>query len=280
MSRAPNHTMNPEPVMDMSRIRSTSRLSRMALAAALLLVAACGDRTAQAAPGDASAPEAVSAAPPRAVPPVALAGDGAGPGAPAGEPLPPAAAAGGPAPGDTIDLRRLGYDRGRADAPVVVVEFSDFGCPFCATFATSTYPALHREFVATGKVRWKYVPFVMGMFPNGAQAARAAECAAEQGKFWEMHDRLFAAQREWKRSANPAGLFAGYARQAGADLPRFSSCYREDRGGGRTRAGNRAADAARIRATPSFIVNGRLVEGALPLETFRQLLSSAAGGAE
>jgi protein-disulfide isomerase len=272
-------------MMDMTRTRFTRPLARTALAAAVL--AACGDRTAEAARGTVPSAETVFAAPP-APAPAASAPDQPAATLPGLE-LPPAPEpdfkpaledAGAPAPVDTIDLRRLGYDRGRADAPVVVVEFSDFGCPFCATFATSTYPALHREFVETGKVRWKYVPFVMGMFPNGAEAARAAECAAEQGKFWEMHDRLFAAQREWKRSGSPVGLFTGYAREIGLDAGRFGACYREDRGGGRTRANNRAADAARIRATPSFIVNGRLVEGALPLETFRQVLTAAAGGRE
>jgi protein-disulfide isomerase len=271
-------------MMDMTRTRFTRPLARTALAAAAVL-GACGDRTAEAAPGTVPSAETVFAAPAAPAPAASAPAQPAAtlPGLdvpPAPAPEPALEGSGAPAPADTIDLRRLGYDRGRADAPVVVVEFSDFGCPFCATFATSTYPALHREFVETGKVRWKYVPFVMGMFPNGAEAARAAECAAEQGKFWEMHDRLFAAQREWKRSGSPVGLFTGYAREIGLDAGRFGACYREDRGGGRTRANNRAADAARIRATPSFIVNGRLVEGALPLETFRQVLTAAAGGRE
>ena len=184
---------------------------------------------------------------------------------------------GEPAMPDTINLRKIGYSRGAPDAPVTVYEFSDFGCPFCGTFARSTYPELHREFVATGKVRWTYVPFVMGMFPNGAEAARAAECTAEQDRFWEMHDLLFAKQQEWKASRAPARLFDGYARQLKLDGNRFASCYREDRGGGRTALNNRAADALRVRATPSFFINGRLVEGALPAEQFRQVLSALAG---
>jgi protein-disulfide isomerase len=205
--------------------------------------------------------------------------------APAARDLPPAvpvalepAAAGMSAPGDTIDLRRIGYARGRADAPVTVYEFSDFGCPFCGTFARGTYPALHDEFVATGRVRWVYVPFVMGMFPNGEEAARAAECAAEQERFWPMHDLLFARQNEWKGSRRPAALFAGYARQLRLDGARYASCYREDRGARRTLTHNRAADAVGIRATPSFLVGGRLVEGALPAAQFRQLLAAATGG--
>lgn len=82
---------------------------------------------------------------------------------------------------------------------------------------------------------------------------------------------------EWKSSRAPARLFNGYARQLGLDEARFASCHRADRGGKRTARNNRAADALRVRATPSFFVNGRLVEGALPAEQFRQLLSSLAG---
>ncbi|HVH11425.1 MAG TPA: thioredoxin domain-containing protein [Longimicrobium sp.] len=253
-----------------------NRWMQMTAVAATLVLAACGDRTAEAAPGDATVAAASAPEPAmEAIGPLALAERAAGFDAAGGIALQPAGVE--EAPVDTIDLRRLGYDRGRADAPVVVVEFSDFGCTFCAMFATSTYPTLHREFVATGRVRWKYVPFVMGMFPNGDEAARTAECAAEQGKFWEMHDRLFTMQREWKRRGSSAALFAGYAREIGLHAGRFASCYREDRGGARTRANNRAADAARIRATPSFIINGRLVEGALPVETFRQVLTAAGG---
>lgn len=184
---------------------------------------------------------------------------------------------GEPSIADTIDLRKIGYSRGAENAPVTVYEFSDFGCPFCGSFARNTYPLLHKEFVETGKVRWTYVPFVMGMFPNGAEAARAAECAAQQGRFWQMHDLLFEKQNEWKASRSPARVFGGYASRLAMDEGRFTSCYREDRGGTRTAINNRVADALRVRATPSFFINGRLVEGALPAEQFRQVLTRLAG---
>src|SRR5690606_28569884 len=74
---------------------------------------------------------------------------------------------------ETIDVGELGYAAGPADAPLTVVEFSDFGCPYCARFALESYPQLEREFVEGGMVRWVYVPFVMGNFPNGDLAARA-----------------------------------------------------------------------------------------------------------
>jgi protein-disulfide isomerase len=184
------------------------------------------------------------------------------------------AAYGQAAPRDTIDLSTLGYSHGPDDAPITVYEFSDFGCPYCAKFALETYPELHREFVATGKVRWTYVPFVMGTFPNGDEAARAAECAGEQDEFWAMHDHLFARQREWKGSRDAASLFARYADGLSLDLAGFTSCYRENRRGRRLDLHNYVADALRVRATPSFFINGRLVEGALPIEAFREILTT------
>lgn len=186
----------------------------------------------------------------------------------------PAPAAGADAaPGqDTIDLSELGYERGSPDAAITVIEFSDFGCPYCARFALDTYPALHREFVETGRVRWQYVPFVMGMFTNGAEAARAAECAGEQDEFWAMHHHLFERQSQWKATDDPEATFTGFAASLGLDAGRFGSCYTEDRRGDRTQAANLAADRLGIRGTPTFLVNGYFVQGAPPLEQFRAAL--------
>lgn len=180
-----------------------------------------------------------------------------------------------PAPVAAPVAAEPGYARGAERAPVVVVEFSDFGCPYCGKFALETYPALHREFVETGKVRWIYVPFVMGMFPNGAEAALASECAGDQGveKFWAMHDALFDAQRAWKSERNPAVVFNGLARDASLDVAAFESCYAQARPRARIAASNALADEAGVRATPTFFVQGQRVQGALPLETFRALLT-------
>lgn len=174
-----------------------------------------------------------------------------------------------------------GYVRGDANAPVTVVEFSDFGCPYCAQFATQTYPALHQEFVATGKVRWIYVPFVLGMFPNGDQAALAAECAAESGEpaFWKMHDALYETQKTWKSTRAPDRHFRTLAAQSGVDLGEFANCYATARPAPRIQASNNLSRMAGVRATPSFVVKGQLVEGALPLSAFRQLLTEVAAPA-
>ncbi len=171
----------------------------------------------------------------------------------------------------------IGHVRGSPDAPVIVIEFSDFGCPYCGMFALGTYPTLHQEYVETGKVKWHYIPFVMGMFPNGAEATRAAECAAEQGEeaFWAMHDLLYERQTGWKSARDPETLFRKYAAELELDDARFTSCYKEDRVRDRMQASNALAARAGVRATPTFFVNGRPIQGALPLDHFRLLLEAS-----
>lgn len=173
---------------------------------------------------------------------------------------------------DGVDLTGVGYDEGSPTAPVVVVNFSDYGCPYCARFAQESYPALAREFVQTGQVLYKYVPFAMGTFFNGKQAARASECAAEQGKFWPMHARLYARQRDWKKTIDAFSVFEPEARRLGLDGAAFARCYETRVTDRRTERASILAQRLGIRATPTFYVNGRVVEGALPLAQFQALL--------
>jgi len=185
--------------------------------------------------------------------------------------------AGGAQQSQTLDLASLGHAEGAENAPVIVYEFSDFGCRFCALFSLHTYPELRREFVDTGQVRWVSVPFVIGMFPNGETAARAAECAAEQDRYFAMHEKLFETQSEWARDNKADRLFAGYAKEIGLDQARYASCYAENRGAARTANNTRVAELFGINGTPTFIVDGRMIQGALPIQQFREVLRMTLG---
>jgi protein-disulfide isomerase len=196
----------------------------------------------------------------------------------------PVAAGAGPTPlveaaepPPDVPLEELFHELAEPGATVTVVEFSDFGCPYCGTFERGTFPALRDEFVATGKVRWRFVPFVLGMFPNGLEAMRAATCVAEQddNAFWAMHDTLFAKQDAWKGSRYPDQLFRSYAVVAGADGDAFTECYEAPRSSDRATAANALANRSGVRSTPTFFVNGTMVQGALPLEEFRRVLLRA-----
>lgn len=172
-------------------------------------------------------------------------------------------------------IEEHGYLLGDPDAPIEVVEFADFGCSACGTFARDVWPGILADFVATGRVRWRYIPIHLGGLPRASEAVRAAECAAEQEDFWAMHDLLYERQREWQRERRPEGVLALYAATMGLDVDTWRTCYRGDGGRDRIRENNRAARRLRVRGTPTFFVNGRRVEGAPPRDQFREILTRA-----
>jgi len=113
-------------------------------------------------------------------------------------------------------IRNISLDddpmKGNPDASITIVEFSDFQCPFCAKFHQNTLPQLEQDYISTGKVNFVYRDFpIQSIHPNAVPAALAAECADDQGKFWEMHDMIFKNQRNWQdlQIAQSASLFKG-----------------------------------------------------------------------
>lgn len=176
-------------------------------------------------------------------------------------------------PQQTVNVTGLGYDQGSPTARVTVVEFSDFGCGYCRRFHESTFPVLKEEFVDTGRVRWKYVPFSIGMFPNGSEAALAGDCAGEQGGFLAMKAQLYASQAEWRGSREPFELFQRFAESQGLDGGRFAACLLDEQRHRRLETSNRTASQLGVRGTPTFFVQGFPVQGAIPLDMFRNILN-------
>ena len=174
-----------------------------------------------------------------------------------------------------VNLTGVGYDVGSPSAPVVMIDLSDFACPFCGEFSLNTFPAIEREYVKTGKVFFKYVPFVVGSFPNSAQATRAVECAAEQGAFWPMVTHVYEGQGRWRKSGDPYSVLSGIAGAAGLDTARIGTCYASRRTDARTAKASSLASDLGVRVTPSFVVNERPVQGALPIEEFRKVIDAA-----
>jgi protein-disulfide isomerase len=175
-----------------------------------------------------------------------------------------------------IDVDTLGFDRGSEDAPVRVVEMSDYGCGYCRQFHQETFPHLNAEFIDAGKVEWKFLPFDNGMFKNSPHALRASECSLEQGPelFEALNERLWEDQAAWKGSDDASSLLSGWARESGVDVARYTSCIAEDRRNDRIAAATALARQVGVRGTPTFFVIGYPpLQGALPTETFRQVLS-------
>jgi protein-disulfide isomerase len=166
---------------------------------------------------------------------------------------------------------------GRPDAPVTLVEFSDYQCPFCQRFFAATLPALKKDYIDTGKVRYVFRDFPLDQIhPQARKAAEAAHCAGEQGKYWEMHDVLFGNQQ----ALQPPKL-SEHARALGLDGARFDECLTSGKHAARVSQGLTDGQAAGVQGTPGFVVakttpgdsvEGALVVGAQPVEVFRRLI--------
>ncbi len=164
--------------------------------------------------------------------------------------------------------------KGSPDAKVTVVEYSDFQCPYCAQFALQTFPSIDQNYVQTGKVRWTF--HNMARIGNESkQAAQAAECAGEQGKFWPYHDKIFANQKGENLGAFANDKLKGFAKDLGLDVSAFGSCLDS---GKYTDLVNRElveANQRGVTGTPTFFVNGKKLEGALPYGDFQKALDAA-----
>lgn len=178
------------------------------------------------------------------------------------------------------DPAHPGYDkagdevRGNPNATVTVIELSDFQCPFCQHHVTQTQPVLDKQFIATGKVRWVFKHFPLDIHPQALPAAVAAECAADQGKFWEMHDALFTQVNAWS-IPDPTPVFTKMAEQLGLKQAPFAACLQADAAKQRVQR-DHDESASLVQGTPTFIVvaNGhpQVLPGALPAERFVKII--------
>ena len=178
--------------------------------------------------------------------------------------------------GGGVSLAGVGHDLGGATSRVFIVEFADFGCSYCSKFAAETYPKIDSAYIRKGIVRWKMVPFVTGMFRNSREVAEAAECAADQGSFWKMHDLLYVKRKEWMASKEIRALVVRYATQLKLNLTAFGQCSMNPQIQRRIQRNDAIAQQLGIRGTPTFYVNGRVVPGAIPFDLFQQLITEAA----
>ncbi len=150
-----------------------------------------------------------------------------------------------------------GYVLGSASAPVVVDDYSDFECPFCARLAILTFPDVRSRLIASGQVRWQFHDRPLRSHPTTMLAHEAGACAAEQGTFWEMHDQLYYNQGTWALARDPSKQFAEYARALNLDTGKFNDCMKTQRYLLRLRASAQRADELGISSTPSLFINGQ-----------------------
>lgn len=170
------------------------------------------------------------------------------------------------------DLARI---QGSEKAPLWVIIVSDFQCPYCKQWHDQTYPALRDQYVRTGKIRAAYVNFPLGQHAQAMPTAEAAMCAGAQGKFWEMHDAIFATQSKWAAAPAPAAIYDSLARATGIDLKEWRDCMTSGKMKPLIKADRDRASAAGARSTPSLLIGDRIFVGAAPIEDLRGAIDSA-----
>ena len=177
-------------------------------------------------------------------------------------------------PSDTAGFR--GYVLGNADAPVEIVEYADYECPACQQFEVVQFPAVRRQLIDAGKVRWVYRDFPLEMHRFARLAAHAAACADEQGKFWEMHNRIYQGHSDWASRGNAAPAFRDYAGEIGLDVDQYGECMDSAKFAGRIQASLEEGVAVGVGSTPSFLIGGRIYPGAISSDQIRRLADSLA----
>ena len=171
---------------------------------------------------------------------------------------------------------------GNPDAPITIVEFSDFQCPFCARFHTQTLPLLLEEYIEQGKVKLVFRDFpIQSIHPNALPASIAAECANDQNKFREMHDVLFEKQNSWNRvETNDAlSLFSQYASDMQLDQETFDSCLTSGKHIPEIQNDLNDGRDYGISGTPGFFVGNDQIgfvelKGAQPFESFKKVIDA------
>jgi protein-disulfide isomerase len=175
------------------------------------------------------------------------------------------------------------YVMGNPKAPVVIEEFADFECPVCGSFATVTEPDVRKQIIEPGLAYYKYYDFPLAQHRNTQFASNAAACADEQGKFWQMHDQIFAGQDAWglnpdgetQVTDNPKPIFMGYAKAIGLNTTQFEQCYDTKKYQSRVDANAAEGFRRNVGQTPTFFINGKMFLGSQPYDVIKKAVDDA-----
>lgn len=166
---------------------------------------------------------------------------------------------------------------GSEDAPVTMIEFTDYQCPYCQRYYFGAFKDIVEQYVKTGKVKYEMKSLPLPFHPAARPASYATHCAAEQNATWAMHKRLFMYQNEWAYDANPNQKFTDYALEIGLDSKAFSACLASapKKYSAAIDADIAFAKGYKLTGTPSFLINGSPVVGAMPFESFSAIIEKA-----
>lgn len=173
-----------------------------------------------------------------------------------------------------VDVKTIAGDApflGKPDAPVSVVEFGDFQCPFCGRFFKTTEREIIEKYVKTGKVKFAYRSFAF-LGPESEWAAEAAACANTEGKFWQYHDYLYTHQNGENQGAFTKDNLKHFALQLGLDAARFNACLDQDTFLAAVKKDTEDGRALGVDGTPTTFINGRILAGAVPFAQFASVI--------
>lgn len=150
---------------------------------------------------------------------------------------------------------------GSNTAEVTIVDFSDYQCPFCKNFYKNIYLELKKDYINTGKIKYIFRDFPLNIHKNALAAANAADCSGEQGKYWEMHDKLFEDQNNWSKSDTPKDIFKSYAKELGLNTYLFNECIDSDKYNDEVMKDKEEGKSYGVNGTPTLFFNGQILRG-------------------
>jgi protein-disulfide isomerase len=163
---------------------------------------------------------------------------------------------------------------GEANAPVTIIEYSDYQCPYCLRFHTTVYPEIIEKYVKTGQVKFSFKHFPFLSEQSGI-AAQAAECAAQQDRFWDYHEMLYKEREKAGQLAVTKETLIEFAGQFPLDQAAFAACLNENKSLSQVQADAEEGQKVGVRGTPSFLINGKLLVGSQPLAAFEKAIADA-----
>jgi protein-disulfide isomerase len=180
------------------------------------------------------------------------------------------------APGTPLPAAE-GHLRGDPKAAVTIIEFADFECPGCGQFAALQGPDVKARIIDAGLANFRFYDFPLTSIHQNTMAAHlAASCAGDQGKFWEMHDLLFAGQMDWNTQAttNPRKVFDSYAGQLALDMAAYNSCFDTQKHVPQIRANAAAGVERGVSSTPTLVIGSRVYPGGLTFDQIKAVVDS------
>lgn len=168
---------------------------------------------------------------------------------------------------DSSEIVSTDYILGNRKAPVTIIAYGDYECPFCKRFVDETFDQIKINYIDTNKVKYVFREFPLSFHPNAKEAAQAAECAGKQGKYWEMHDELYANGNVLSKP-----LYAKLAQRIGLNEKTFVACMDDKTVTALVEKEMKWGNALGVRGTPAFFINGEKLVGAQPYNVFEQMI--------